>query len=134
MLTLLFSKDKDVKIEEEGTAAELYVTPQEIDWSDTIVGQVQNKQIEVKANTSVTIDETQPVAATEISGLDVRPTCTKGTQINENIACIIRVEYKPTRAQPKTQVQIKVKWHETDNSNPNDIIEKEKPSSRVPRT
>ncbi|MBO4480542.1 MAG: hypothetical protein J5742_02865 [Alphaproteobacteria bacterium] len=85
-----------------------------IDWSNTMVNDIRNAEIQVYANTRVQITNLVVQVESEDDddvGLSASATCTnEQTFVTEDTPCLITIEYAPTHSMPRTNVGVSVTW------------------------
>ena len=116
LLTLLLSgDDKDAQAEVEKTntaAAKLTVKPEEIKWTDIVVGKKETQTIKIASNIPVTVVST--TTNKEVSGLSVKETCASVVKkLSPKVGCNVILTYQPTQSQETTQTEVLIKWHNT---------------------
>jgi len=108
LLTLIIGhkSDKEVAVVEE--QLKITVSPKEIDLTGVLVDQKNFKEIEVKVNKPVSIDNIE--VANGSSELVLGNDCDNLTD-----SCLIRVTYKPTAIHVQDSTQLNIVWHQSTN-------------------
>ena len=109
LLTMLMTGRRNKAADVSGADSEpveLNISTNEIDWTDTPVGDKKTENIEIRASApaNVYVRTTQ-----EIPGLSLRTTCNSG-EVNTTIPCRITLKYEPTSAMQATAVPIVVDY------------------------
>lgn len=100
---------------------ELIIKPNSpLDWSNTFVGDERTAEIHISANmrvqiTGITIHVDGD--SNDASGVSATDTCTNDqTIIGPNMACVIKITYRPVSAMLSTGMGISISWNVIDNA------------------
>ena len=109
LLTLMFTGTDDKTITQtDSVPLDLVITPDEIEWGNTIVGEKKSQTITVSATAPAIVMKVERERAVE--GLNVRSTCENVGKINPGFACTITVDYVPTAALSARSAPIFIEW------------------------
>ncbi len=100
---------------------ELIIKPNApLDWSNTFVGDERNAEIHISANTRVQITGITIHVdgdTNDANGVSATDTCTNDqTIIGPNMACVIKITYRPVNAMLSTGMNISINWNVIDSA------------------
>ena len=109
LLTLLMAgtKSKSKTVAKNDVPVKITLSNDTINWSDVMVG--------AKVDETVIVQTNAPARATvrrnkEISGFNVKTTCTDNSEITASIPCRVILEYAPTVAMKPETINVFVDW------------------------
>lgn len=109
LLTLLMTgtKSKSKTVAKNDVPVKITLSNDTINWSDVMVG--------AKVDETVIVQTNAPARATvrrnkEISGFNVKTTCTDNSEITASIPCRVILEYAPTVAMKPETINVFVDW------------------------
>lgn len=105
LLTLLLShkNSNENSVSDANTSVDVNVDPQSISFNDVMVGESDNKNVNVSATTPVVVQS----ITTEEKNIKIIDNCTEGLIDS----CTINVIYKPTSEHKKSNTTLKIVWH-----------------------
>lgn len=115
LITLLLTKKEEEKVEEPIFAEplKLLISPETVDWSNTIVGQNQTLTVRVSANAPVKISGIR--ANRQIADFDYSTnTCVNIGIVDSTTFCTITLKYKPITAQTAEAISLFIDWQGVD--------------------
>lgn len=85
-------------------------TENTLTWTDVTVGTTKEIQLNVKATAPVKIKDVR--YHDQIAGLDIKETCKKMAEINQETGCNITLKYAPTVAMDSKTLALFIDWHD----------------------
>lgn len=112
LLTLIFTRSKhDQDNDTVATTAEqiyLNISPDAIDWSDTMIGTKETEKIQVSATAPIKVSNVRLVD--DVKNLIIKQTCTL-ISVAPDFPCTITIEYKPNTAQDNKTIPLYIEWY-----------------------
>lgn len=110
LLTLLLTKKENAEIKNsDDIAITLNISPDSVNWGNTLVGEKEKQTIKISASAPVKI--LNVYRNKDIAGLpDPQQTCTNIKQIDTNNLCTIVLEYQPTAKAATETIDLYIDW------------------------
>ncbi|MBD5391186.1 hypothetical protein HDR66_00050, partial [bacterium] len=114
LLTMIIGGKKDANDDEidakNGEQLQLFIEPENLDWSETPVGTTEEKKIIITASAPVKVIKVRRTS--DIQGLSIDENCSTSTvTLDKKQACAITVKYAPTAAMKPTGTAVYIDWH-----------------------
>ncbi len=110
LLTLLLTGggDKKVATNADDVPVNLIITPDKLDWTDTVVGDQKTQNIKISATAPARILAVRHAKKTD--GFTYTNTCVNMGDINDKLSCTITVTFKPTADMAAMGAPIFIDW------------------------
>lgn len=115
LITLLLTKKEEEKVEGPVFAEplNLMISPEKVDWSNTVVGQNQTVTVRISANAPVKISGIR--ANRQVADFDYSTnTCVNIGIVDSTTFCTITLKYKPITAQTAEAISLFIDWQAVD--------------------
>ena len=114
LLVLLIGGDNNNNDDDATDAipTDLVISPDMINWADTLVGQKKSETVKISATAPVNVVDVRLHENTP--GLTLRDTCKQIKKIDSTLACGVYLDYAPTAVMTTKNLPVFVDWHDAD--------------------